>query len=465
MSNLVHERSGAEVEGGVRSGGARSNSKPRAQVSPPDSAVESAMRRGLRRRRYRHFDRPLSCNAWKPLVRPDYVQRHAWSPLIHWHKEVKRYKRTASGSRVIDVKRRPLCCASHKDAAILSFYALQLSAIYERRIFERKISDHICAYRALGKSNYDFAADVLREIRRREVCQMRAYDVTSFFDTLDHGILKDRLRGILGEQRLPEDWYAIFKFVTRYKYIEKKDLEDHPVFGLSFLSKAAEFIAPISEVIRAGITVHANPCIGAGIPQGTPISAVLANVYMINFDESMAAFCAERRAFYRRYSDDIVVICDDSSANEVELEITRLLRDAKLEINVSKTEVSCFKRGRRISGPGEYLGFMFSEDTVGLRSSTLGRQWRKMKRAIRRAEHKARGAANNNCPGKLYTRKLRKRFLGKSSRSFSSYGRRGAKAFDGSGSRIRRQVARLERAAEARMRAAAASLQGEGPAR
>ena len=49
-----------------------------------------------------------------------------------------------------------------------------------------------------------------------------------------------------------------------------------------------------------------------GIPQGTPISATLANLYMIDFDELIYNITSsvDRPAFYQRYSDDIILICE-----------------------------------------------------------------------------------------------------------------------------------------------------------
>jgi retron-type reverse transcriptase len=47
----------------------------------------------------------------------------------------------------------------------------------------------------------------------------------------------------------------------------------------------------------------------AGIPQGTPISAVLANIYMLEFDKVIHNWLSARGGVYRRYSDDMLFIC------------------------------------------------------------------------------------------------------------------------------------------------------------
>ena len=55
-------------------------------------------------------------------------------------------------------------------------------------------------------------------------------DFTSFFDNIDHKILKDNIRKIWFEdnntkESLPEDIYSIYKQITRYSYINFEDIE------------------------------------------------------------------------------------------------------------------------------------------------------------------------------------------------------------------------------------------------
>jgi len=46
-----------------------------------------------------------------------------------------------------------------------------------------------------------------------------------------------------------------------------------------------------------------------GIPQGSPISDLLANVYLLEFDKSVRARVDALLGSYFRYSDDILIVC------------------------------------------------------------------------------------------------------------------------------------------------------------
>lgn len=409
------------------------------------------MTKWFKRRGYRHLDRQVCGQFAAKAMNPQFVVSHPFSPLIHWVKEEPRYKYCPKlKKRVSTVKTRDISYASHRDACILSYYAKQLNELLEAHYGSAGLSDSVVAYRALGKSNYHFSADALAFAKSNAPVTVLAFDVTGFFDNLDHKLLKSRLKRVLGVSDLPTDWFKVLRAVTKYTYVEMEDLKQHPTFGPRLAKKGSDPIATVQELKKETISFHPNPGVSKGVPQGTPISACLSNLYMIDFDASARAYCDGVGAMYRRYSDDILVICKPSDAAAVEAEITRLMALEKLELSPSKTERTEFTPA---SAPGvsskaaQYLGFSLEPSGASIRPSSLSRQWRKMRRAIKRTRRMAEKEIAAGRSDRAWTKRLRRRFTGLQFRNFSSYGRRSAAAF-GNGKKITRQVRRFEQGAE-----------------
>ncbi|WP_025320207.1 antiviral reverse transcriptase Drt2 [Granulibacter bethesdensis] len=413
-------------------------------------------------RRYRHFDLPVNEAFARKVMDPASVSRHGFSPLIHYTKTERRYKKcSTTGERKITQKERPIKYAAHRDACILSYYSNQINQALDARYKAMGISDNIIAYRSLGLGNYDSAAEAMDFARKAAPVVILAFDITSFFDSLDHALLKKRLKSLLGVYELADDWYKVFRFITRFHYVDFEELKAHPVFGQRLKEKTRNRIASMEELKKERIAFRANPELAnghpRGIPQGTPISAALSNLYMMEFDKAAQAACDRVSAFYRRYSDDILIVCKPEDELTIKNKILCLISDEKLEIVPDKTEQTLFEIGRpipRTTKAAQYLGFTFDESGAAIRESSLARQWRKMRRAVRRARKSARWRAKAGLFGKIHTKKLYRRFSYikvydgvslRTLRNFSSYGRRSAAVF-GSNEKITRQVKRFEQA-------------------
>jgi len=408
----------------------------------------------FRPRGYPHIDAPVGENFAKQAVDPTFVARHAFSPLIHYEKIEKRYKRTGEppdpNRRKITKKKRSIRFASHRDACILAYYSWQLVERLDEFYTSHGLDEHVIAYRKLGKANYDFASEALEFAKAQSPVMIVALDITKFFDTLDHGLMKARLKGLLGVNELPTDWYQVYRAATRYHSIELADLEKHPDFGERLKRREPRPIATIAEIKDTGIAISPNPTPGRGIPQGTPISAALSNLYMIDFDQAVRDLCARIGAFYRRYSDDILVICGEDQAAHVEAELGRLIAAEKLEISPAKTERTLFDMGhphRRLGKSAQYLGFNLTETGPSIRESSLSKRGRRMRWSIKAARAKALTQVAWGRADRLWTKQLRQRFTAQRGMNFASYGRRSAASFVDQRV-ILRQLRRLERAAE-----------------
>lgn len=142
------------------------------------------------------------------------------------------------------------------------------------------------------------------------------------------------------------------------------------------------------------------------IPQGSSISAVYANIYMIDFDKRINDLITSKRGMYRRYCDDIIIIVpmkhEDIKSGRTG-EIARYIYSIRddipnLILNEDKTEHFFYDNGviKKIKGQSNlinYLGFTFDGKTVRIRDKSLFkfycRAYRKIKRVKENTDEKS----------------------------------------------------------------------------
>ncbi len=384
-------------------------------------------------RPYAHFDRPLPFDAAKAYVAdPARIQQHAFHPFIDFEIVQRRYKVRAQRAEV-GSKRRPIGVPSHVDGYVFAYYAKLLGGRYEEYLIANDLGQCVLAYRRGLGSNIDFARAAFDEIARRDRCTAMAFDLEKFFETIDHSTLRSNWGRLLGVERLPSDHFAVFTAITRHASV---NLEACRV-RLGIPPKAA-LPRPICTPAAFRNVIRRNPnglpnLVNTnrnryGIPQGSQISALLSNMYLMNFDLEMKMLSDQVGGYYRRYSDDILWICDPQAAGLVETSLKQAL--AKLggttTLNENKTERSPFhvtpsgrlETDRQI----QYIGFVFDGSRVRIRSQTLSRYWRRVVYAARATTRAARHSAVK--PGIPYKRKLSRRFSHLGHRNLISYAQR-----------------------------------------
>jgi RNA-directed DNA polymerase len=174
------------------------------------------------------------------------------------------------------------------------------------------------------------AKDALREVDRlvkRGQCFVVDADLKSYFDTIPHDRLMERLR---------------------------ERVSDGRVLDLVQAWLNQDIVAECGRWTPVG-----------GTPQGAVISPLLANLYLNPLDERMA----ERGWSMVRYADDFVVLCSNMAEAHAALEaIQAFANESGLSLHPDKTHIGdC-----RIAGQGfEFLGYRFEAGRRLVRKKSL----------------------------------------------------------------------------------------------
>lgn len=394
-------------------------------------------------RGYLHLDNKISADqrsrVYRYVSNNVLVARHAFLPLLHKVQKQRRLKYDdkthTKKNNANTLKERPLHYAGHMDSQVYAYYANVVLAEAYKKVLDTNVDldRSITAYRRIpseacpdrNKNNIDFAKEVFDEIKRRGECIAMAFDIESFFSNLDHKILKQNWNAILKTDKLPPDHYNIFKSVTDFHFVNlnvfrikkggfnEKKMAQYRKEGICALIKSPNEINEL--VSRKKLIVNKNQRVckkekrKIGIPQGLPISSVLANIYMLPFDQLIVEKVVKGMgAFYRRYSDDIVIVCNQGQEKEIERLINETIAgdEVRLSISTKKTEISLFQfhkvgkterlQAYRINGdkteinvPFTYLGFEFYGYQTLIKSAKIAGFYRKMKTSIKRKNRMA----------------------------------------------------------------------------
>lgn len=343
---------------------------------------------------YAHFDTRVSLSV--PFIRkyvmdPDKIAKHSFYPFIHFKKKNSRYGK--KGPK----KPRELYYCSHLDRCVYQRYAFLLN--YQYNIWTRKnnIDDVAIAYRNnLGKNNIDFAKDAFDAIRKFSQCFILVGDFTNFFDNLDHQYLKKMICKVLGVDRLPKDYFSVFNNITRFSSWDWLDIvkasgESITERGIRKKINSKDKVLTKRQFQLNKQAIKKNVS-GIGIPQGSPISAVLSNIYMIEFDEKIKRYVTDNAGIYMRYSDDFIIILPYTKDTEI-IDYTNFIysfvNSMERLIDLQKEKTSCYIYNNGIiykdDKPSniDYLGFLFDGKNVKIRPRAITKYYYRMRRKAR----------------------------------------------------------------------------------
>lgn len=389
---------------------------------------------------YLHFDKKLTpAKLAEYITNPDNISTHAFLPFIAYtHTDTKLHK--PNGIIEYKEKKRPISYPSHLDGQIYGYYAYLLSQPYEQLLNQYQLQTNVTAFRkisatidgkTIAKCNIHFAKDVFDVIRDKQNCVVLCYDISGFFDNLNHQLLKQAWCDLLDVERLPTDHFKVYNSLTQFAYVDKVKL--YQTLGLSLNSRTLHkryqsLCTPqdFRQKIRNGnlITKNLKP---KGIPQGSPISGILSNIYMLSFDKAMKQLVGESGQYFR-YCDDMIFIINKNQETKITKKIEQAIEQLKLTINDKKTQRVEFVDGKVSFDPNDisfnrpaklsYLGLNFDGQNVFLRDSGIARYHKKMRLAVRM--HKRRFQklqSKQQIQGdKMYRKALYERFtyIGKS---------------------------------------------------
>ena len=180
----------------------------------------------------------------------------------------------------------------------------------------------------------------------------------------------------------------------------------------------------------------------------------MSNIYLIDFDKHLFEKGIKENFFYRRYCDDILVVCDSDKAKKIQEYIINIVaNDYHLEIQNKKVELTEFRKNsakkirafdkkKQLKNKVEetdinneikyykslqYLGFEYNGQKIYIRASSLSRYFRKMSGRIIKTIVMA--YSNKSKDDKIKKKQILERYSHLGNRNFTTYAYNASKEF------------------------------------
>ena len=212
-------------------------------------------------------------------------------------------------------------------------------------IYEPQFSDASYGYRP-GRN----AKQAIRKVKKyaeEGYTHAVQVDLSKYFDTIGHDMLLNLLRQTIKDER-------VIKLIKKYLK---------------------------SGIMENGVIVRTEK----GTPQGGPLSPLLANIYLNEFDQEWA----KRGVKHIRYADDIVILTKSKRAAEHQLESSKQYLEGKLKLtmNIEKSKVVSVFAIKRF----KFLGFCLGKNGKGIYIRAHKKSLNKAKQKLRAITKRNRG--------------------------------------------------------------------------
>ena len=228
-------------------------------------------------------------------------------------------------------KMRPLGISCYEDKLVENAIAQILEQIYEPKFYNESFG-----FRP-NRNCHQAVREIIEMVQYRKTNYVVEADIRGFFDNVEHGWLMKMLSHDIADKRFLE---IIEKFLK-------------------------------AGVMENGLLVKTTE----GSPQGGPLSPLLANIYLNEYDKEMAS----RGVPVIRYADDIVVLAKSPRAAQRLLESTQRYLEGKLKLrmNVEKSKVVSVFAIRNF----KFLGFALGKgkNSIYIRAHTKSLKKAKVK--------------------------------------------------------------------------------------
>ncbi|HEB68622.1 MAG TPA: CRISPR-associated endonuclease Cas1 [Desulfobulbus sp.] len=197
---------------------------------------------------------------------------------------------------------RSLSIPTVRDRVLQTAVALILTPLFEAGFEE-------CSYAYRPGRSVDMAVRRVERLRDQGFVWVVDADIHSFFDEIEHSRL-------LAEVKMLVQDPAVLRLIRMW--LDADVVEEKRRFRLH-----------------------------KGLPQGSPLSPLLANLYLDQLDEAML----DKNLRLVRFADDFLILCRKKRGADKALEFTAdVLKSLRLQLNPAKTRVIDFNQGFRFLG-------------------------------------------------------------------------------------------------------------------